>query len=188
MCTCFILILDYKEQMVQLPGLPPVGSSDWKEIFDEEMQEYVEVRLALAADPSIYESGITRSEEIQAELWAILEENVRQGKESDIMALYIEAINEVIDVHLLRLTAANLRLPSLLVMVLYAAMILSFLLVEVANSGDGKRDFIAVLLFALAFVGVLMIIVDLDRPQEGLVTVNQTAMSDLLQSMTSPLR
>jgi hypothetical protein len=152
------------------------------------LQEYVEVRLALAADQTIYESGITRSEEIQGELWAILEENVRQGNESDIMALYIEAINEVIDVHLLRLTAANLRLPRLLVMVLYAAMILSFLLVGVANSGDGKRDFFAVLLFALAFVSVLMVIIDLDRPQEGLVTVSQTAMSDLLQSMTTPVR
>jgi len=30
----------------------------------------------------------------------------------------------------------------------------------------------------------LMIIVDLDRPQEGLLSVSQTAMSDLLKQMT----
>ena len=42
----------------------------------------------------------------------------------------------------------------------------------------------AILLFALAFVAVFMIIVDLDRPQEGLLTVSQVAMTDLLQQMT----
>jgi hypothetical protein len=76
----------------------------------------------------------------------------------------------------------------LLRVVLFAATVLSFLLVGVANSADGKRDFAAILLFALAFVAVLMIMVDLDRPQEGLLTINQTALSDLLQQMTTPVR
>jgi uncharacterized membrane protein len=113
-----------------------------------------------------------------------VEETVRQGNDSAIMALFTDSINEVIDVHLLRLTAANLRLPRLLGIVLYAAVLLSFLLVGVASSADGKRDFMAIFLFALAFVAVLMIIVDLDRPQEGILTVSQEAMTDLLRQMT----
>jgi hypothetical protein len=56
--------------------------------------------------------------------------------------------------------------------------------VGVASSADGKRDPFTVLLFALAFVAVLMLVVDLDRPQEGLLTVSQTALSDLLRLMT----
>ncbi len=152
------------------------------------LREYVEVRLAAASDPAQFESAITRSEEIHGELWSIVEDNVRQGKESDVMALFVESINEVIDVHSLRLAAVNLRLPRLLGVVLFAATVLSFLLVGVANSADGKRDFAAILLFALAFVAVLMIIVDLDRPQEGLLTVSQTALSDLLDKMTTPVR
>ena len=152
------------------------------------LREYVEVRLAAASDPAQFESAITRSEEIHGELWSIVEDNVRQGKESDVMALFVESINEVIDVHSLRLAAVNLRLPRLLGVVLFAATVLSFLLVGVANSSDGKRDFAAILLFGLAFVAVLMIIVDLDRPQEGLLTVSQTALSDLLDKMTTPVR
>ena len=152
------------------------------------LREYVEVRLAAASDQTQQESAITRSEEIHGELWSIVEDNVRQGKESDIMALYVESINEVINVHSLRLAAVNLRLPRLLRVVLFAATVLSFLLVGVANSADGKRDFAAILLFALAFVAVLMIMVDLDRPQEGLLTISQTALSDLLQQMTTPVR
>jgi hypothetical protein len=152
------------------------------------LQEYVEVRLAAASDQTQQESAITRSEEIHGELWSIVEDNVRQGKESDITALYVESINEVINVHSLRLAAVNLRLPRLLRVVLFAATVLSFLLVGVANSADGKRDFVAILLFALAFVAVLMIMVDLDRPQEGLLTINQTAISDLLEQMTTAVR
>jgi hypothetical protein len=101
------------------------------------------------------------------------------------MALYVDSINEVIDVHSLRLAAIDLRLPRLLGVVTYAATLLSFLLVGVASSADGKRDPISILLFALAYVAVLMILVDLDRPQQGLITVSQTALSDLLQQMTA---
>ena len=149
------------------------------------LREYVEVRLAAAADPeALLESAMTRSEEIHGELWSIVEDNVRQGNESDIMALFVESVNEVIDVHSLRLEAVDLRLPRMLGLVLYAATILSFLLVGVANSGDKKRDFLAIVFFALAYVAVLMIVVDLDRPQQGLLTVSQTAMSDLLRQIT----
>jgi hypothetical protein len=147
------------------------------------LREYVEVRLAAAADPAQLESVILRSEEIQGELWSIVEANVRQGNESDVMVSFVESINEVINVHSLRLAAVNLRLPRLLGIVLYAAIVLSFLLVGVASSSDGKRDTLAIVLFALAFVAVLMILVDLDRPQQGLLTVSQAAMSDLLRQM-----
>jgi hypothetical protein len=148
------------------------------------LQEYVEVRLAAAADETQFEYALTRSEEIHGELWSIVEANVWQGQESAIMALTVDSINEVIDVHSLRLAAVDLRLPRLLGVVLYAATLLSFLLVGVASSADGKRDPFTVLLFALAFVAVLMLVVDLDRPQEGLLTVSQTALSDLLRLMT----
>jgi hypothetical protein len=150
----------------------------------ELLQEYVETRLTVAADMSLFDIGMARSEEIHGELWSIVEENVNQGQESAIMASYVDSINEVIDVHSERLAAFNLRLPRLFGIVLYVAVLLSFLLVGVANSADGKRDFLAVLLFSLALVAVLMILVDLDRPQQGFLTVAQTAMEDVLRSMT----
>lgn len=152
----------------------------------ELLREYVEVRLAGAADPTQLDAMVTRSEEIHNELWAIVEEVVNRGNDSDIMALHVESINEVIDVHLLRLTAATLRLPTILGRMLYIATILSFLLVGLASSSDGKRDVLAIVLFAFAFVAVLMIIIDLDRPQEGLLTVSQQAMESLLQQMSTP--
>jgi hypothetical protein len=149
------------------------------------LKEYVEIRLAAASDSSLIESTLTRSEEIHTQLWSIVEQVASSDGDSELFALFVESINDVIDVHSLRLAAIEQRLPKQLGIVLYAATLLSFLLVGVASSADGERNMMAILLFALAFVAVFMIIVDLDRPQEGLLTVSQTALSDLLKQMSS---
>jgi hypothetical protein len=146
--------------------------------------EYTEIRVAAANDPTLYDAVATRSEEIHNELWAIMEDNVGRGNDSDIMGLTIESINDVIDVHSERLFVANLRLPRVLGILLLLATILSFMMVGVASSADRKRDRSAMIIFALVFVAVLIVIVDLDRPQEGLLTVPQTAMTDLLRQIT----
>jgi hypothetical protein len=150
------------------------------------LQEYTEIRVAAANDISLYAATVTRSEEIHSDLWAIMEENVDRGNDTDIMGLVIESINDVIDIHTMRLAAANLRLPRILGILLFLATVLSFLLVGVASSADRKRDTVAMILFALVFVGVMIVIVDLDRPQEGLLRVSQTAMTDLLRQITPP--
>jgi hypothetical protein len=124
-----------------------LGESD-RDLSRNLLREYVEIRLDAAADESVLEATLTRSEEIHGELWSIMEDNVQQGQDSDIMALLVASINDVIDVHALRLVAVALRLPELLWMVLYAATMLSFLLVGISSSADGKRDPLAILLFA----------------------------------------
>jgi hypothetical protein len=149
------------------------------------LKEYVDIRLAAASDPSLIDSTLKRSEEIHTQLWSIVEANASDEGNPELFALFVESINEVIDDHTLRLAAIEQRLPRQLGIVLYAATLLSFLLVGVASSADGERNLMAILLFALAFVAVFMIIVDLDRPQQGLLTVSQTALSDLLKQMTS---
>jgi len=146
--------------------------------------EYTEIRIAAANDPSQLDTVVTRSEEIHNELWAIMEDNVRRGNESAIVGLTVDSINDLIDVHSERLFVANLRLPRILGILLLLATILSFLLVGVASSADRKRDTSAMILFALVFVAVLIVIIDLDRPQDGLLTVPQTAMTDLLRQIT----
>lgn len=148
------------------------------------MRDYVEVRLAPTADMSQLESTLERSEEIQGQLWTIIEEQIQAGEKSDIMAVYVESINELIDVHTLRITAFERRLPRRLGIMLYSAIILSFLLMGVAASRDEKPlPRVATLLYALALTAIFIVVVDLDRPQGGLVTVSQQALADLLRRM-----
>jgi hypothetical protein len=156
------------------------GSTSLREL----LRKYVEVRLEAVTDRDKFPAAVARSEQIHSEMWGIIEDKVRQGNDSDIMATLVESVNEVIDVHSLRLAAATKRLPRVLGILLISAILVSFLMVGVASSADRKRDIAAIVLFALAFVAVLMIMVDLDRPQQGLITVSQTEMTDLLRQMT----
>jgi len=151
----------------------------------ELLQEYAEVRLVGAENPEQLENAITRSVEIHSQLWPIVEENVLQGKESDTMALFVDAINEMINVHTLRVTAHQRRLPSRYGAMLITATFLSFLMIDIASSADKRRAYTPIILYALGFMAVFLIVVDLDRPLEGSVTVSQQAMKDLLQWITA---
>ena len=152
-------------------------------LLRELLREYTEVRIAAANREIALPVALSRSEQIHGEMWIIIERNVEQGNESDIMVSLAEAVNDVIKTHSIRLTAGLKRLPSILGLVLIMSAILCFLLVGVASSADRKRDTPAILLFAIVFTAVLMIIVDLDRPQEGTLRVSQTAMADVLRQI-----
>ena len=147
------------------------------------LREYAEIRIAAANLEMELPAVISRSEELHGEMWIIIERNVRQGNDSDIMASLVHAVNDVIKTHSIRITAAYKRLPRILGVVLIMSTILSFLLVGVASSADRKRDTPAIFLFAIVFTAVLTIMVDLDRPQEGLLRVSQTAMADVLRQI-----
>lgn len=147
------------------------------------LREYTEVRIAAANLEIEMPVAVDRSEEIHGEMWLIIERNVRQGNDTDIMASLADAVNDVIKTHSIRLTAVFKRLPSVLGLVLIISTILSFLLVGVASSADRKRDTLAMFLFAIVFTAVLTIMVDLDRPQQGMLTISQAAMADVLRQI-----
>jgi len=147
------------------------------------LREYAEVRLDAANQVINLPVAIQRSEKLHEEMWDIIERNVRQGGDSEIMVSLIESVNDVISTHSLRITAAIKRLPRILGIVLILSTIVSFSLVGVASSADRKRDTAAIFLFALVFTAILMIMVDLDRPQEGMLTISQTAITDLLRQI-----
>ena len=147
------------------------------------LHDYARLRLDAANQVIAFPVAIKRSEKAHDEMWRIIERNVRQGRDSDIMVSLVESVNAVISTHSLRITAAGKRLPGILGIVLIVSTMLSFLLVGVASSADRKRDTAAIFLFSIVFTAVFMIMVDLDRPQEGMLTVSQTAITDLLRQI-----
>jgi len=156
------------------------GSSTLRKL----LHDYAEIRLDAATLVIEFQDAVMRSEELHKDMWDIIERNVREGNDSDIMSGIAQSINDVINTHSQRVTVAGKRLPRVLGIILIGSLILSFLLVGVASSADGKRDTAAIVLFALAIIAVFMLMVDLDRPQQGMLTVGQTAMTDILRQMS----
>jgi purine-cytosine permease-like protein len=99
-------------------------------------------------------------------------------------ALMIQSVNNVIDMHEKRVTAAlRNRIPSSIWIALVAISVLTMITMGTQIGLTGKRRLVAVIPLALAFAVLVVLVVDLDRPQKGLITVGQQAMVDLQDNM-----
>jgi hypothetical protein len=148
------------------------------------LREYVPHRIA-TSDRAEVAANVARSEEIHAELWTIAEE-VARTEGSDVVALYIEALNEVIDLHTNRVVAGVYsRVPPTILWLLVTGVVLSLGLVGY-NAGLGrKRNPMIAAVLVLSLGAVIWLVVDLDRPQDGLITTSQQPLIDLQEQLES---
>ena len=70
----------------------------------ELLREYVPLRV-VKNDIEAVRAQLARSAEIQDELWSMAEDLARATPDSDVLALYIDSLNETIDLNETRITA-----------------------------------------------------------------------------------
>jgi hypothetical protein len=148
------------------------------------LREYIDVRLyyALGQNKS---DAILRSQQLQDLLWLQAVAAADKGK-APINLLFIQSVNEVIDVHAKRIMVGlRNRVPGVIWIVLYSLIIFSMVAIGYQGGlGSTRRSFVALPL-VFAFSAVLILIADLDRPGEGLLRVNQQSMIDLQNSVSA---
>jgi hypothetical protein len=150
------------------------------------LREYVPNRIS-SDDPARVAAGIARSEELHAELWVLAEEVAQTTDRGDVTALFIESLNEVIDVHAMRVTAGiYARVPETVLAVLVLGSILSIGMVGYNAGLTGRRSLISAAVLIVALGVVLVLVVDLDRPQNGFITVSQRPLQALEQQLGPP--
>ena len=99
--------------------------------------------------------------------------------------LYVETLNEMIDMQTVRVAGLNNRVPSaVLWLEIAGAMVaLGLLAFYLAILGRGLYT----VLFAAGLVGLLLLVTfDLDRPTRGLIRVPSTPLTELRASMILP--
>jgi hypothetical protein len=162
--------------------LPESHVPDVRALF----REYVDVRLA-AAETGAVEEAIRRSEEIQSQLWAHAVATMRERPDSLGVALFVQALNAVIDVHSKRVMfAVRSGVPTTIWVALYTIVFLSLATMGYQGGLGGTSRSFAVITVAITFTAVIGLIADLDRNQEGTLRVSQQSMIDLRNSMTPP--
>ena len=97
------------------------------------------------------------------------------------------SINEVIDNFAERNHALHDRLPDMVLVLLcfIAAVALSFVGHNAGVAGQISRWRLAIL--ALVFTGVVLVIMDFDRPESGYILVSQDGIRTLLEEMRADL-
>jgi hypothetical protein len=135
--------------------------------------EYLDLRVA-ALDPQKRAAALARSEQINQELWSVTETFVGAGNTSDVSALFVESVNNAIDVYHQRVNLAlNIRTPPLIIIFTLIFTVLAMFLVGMQAGYAKGRRVVALVVMAIGLAAVLYLIVDLDRAQQGLIQVTQ---------------
>jgi hypothetical protein len=146
------------------------------------LREYVPLRIVQTQEG--LEAKIERSVEIQDEMWTITEKLAREHGDLPVVAIFIESLNETIDLHESRITAGlYARVPPTIIWFLVAGVVFSVGMVGYNAGLTGRRSMISAVVLAVALSAVLGLVVDLDRPSGGLIRTNQQPLIDLRDSL-----
>ena len=162
--------------------LPQPASDRTREL----LQEYAPLRVN-TDDEDQLEANFARSGEIQGELWAIAEPLARSTPDSQVLAIYIEALNDLIDLGESRLTAlAYARVPETVILLLLLGATLTVGMVGFLAGLHRHRSLISAVVLVIALGAVIMLVVDLDRPRNGFIQVSQQPILDVIEQIGPP--
>jgi hypothetical protein len=154
----------------------------------ELLERYTETSIALSnAVPgsAASKAAIAEGGRLQRVLWRLGAEALDGSPQDSAPRLYIETLNDTIDMQTVRVAALSNRVPSavLTIEIVGAAIGLGLLALYLAILSRG----VVTVVLAAAFVSVLLLVTfDLDRPTRGLVTVPDAPLVALRASMQLP--
>ena len=147
------------------------------------LREYVDLRVEAVQQPGNLAQALAKSEELHERLWAQAVA-VTEKDRSPVTALFVESLNDVIDLHATRVMAGlQSRVPAVIWIVLYLLAILAMEMIGYHAGLANSRRSIAAIALIIGFSLVLFLIADLDRPGQGLLSVSQQSMIDLRKTM-----
>jgi len=145
------------------------------------LRRYVDVRLegaASAGNPQGFRRAVTESERLHAAMWSRAAALARANPDP-LRTLLLPALNEVIDLHEKRLTAMRNHVPTIILVLLLMVSVLTMASLGHAAGVSGGRSMSTALTFAMLVTLVIMVVVDLDRPERGLIRVSQQSLQTL---------
>lgn len=129
--------------------------------------------------------AIDAESDLQRRLWQLAGQALASAPTESAPRLYVESLNEMIDMQTTRVAALNNRVPYAIVMfeVLGAAVALALTAMYLAVL---SRGMVAVLLTAGMLTLLLFVSFDLDRPTRGFIEIPTTPLDALRDAMQLP--
>jgi hypothetical protein len=152
------------------------------------LKRYTDTSLRLSEEvptTQAFRRTIAQGGVIQRQLWRQAGEALDGAPTASAPRLYVETLNEMIDMQTVRVSALNNRVPgSVLVLEVFGTGIaLGLLALYIAMLGRGP---VTVLLAAGLVTLLLLVTFDLDRPTRGLIQVPDAPLAALRASMELP--
>ena len=148
------------------------------------LKEYVDIRVEATLQPKKLPQALMNSEAIHERLWSQVTALSKQ-RNDDILGLCIQSLNDVIDLHTIRVTVGlQYRIHWAIWLMLYSVTILTMTAVGYQFGITGTKRWLIILLLAISFSAVILLIADLDRTTNGLIKVSQKPMIELQQKIS----
>ncbi|HNS18619.1 MAG TPA: hypothetical protein PKI34_12445 [Bacteroidales bacterium] len=162
--------------------IPEPFRSDTKKLITE----YVDLRLEVADDYSKLDHMISRSQQILDTFWDYTEQLAEQDRSSEVYALYITSVNDLVDNYNQRVSMTlEYRIPVAIIVVLFIIEVLSMFALGYNFGISGKGTYSINLILAIVFAVVMFLILALDRPETGLVKLNTKPLITLQNQLRS---
>jgi hypothetical protein len=158
-----------------------------KEIADL-LRAYTDVRLAPEHRADILEqisNARQQSARLQDAFWRRAVAYGQKDPNPVRAGLLLQSLNEVIDLDGARWMAFRNHVPETVIYVIAVVSLLAAMVVGYAFGMGRLRQFFSIGTLSLAITLVLIVIIDLDRPHEGLIRVSQQPLLDLQKQLRS---
>jgi hypothetical protein len=143
------------------------------------LREYLPLRIA-PDDLSAVQVRVERSMALHAEMWAITAEVARSGYSGDLVSAFGDSLTELVRLNETRIVAGlYARVPETVVLLLLIGSALSLAMVGYSAGLRRRRSVLSAVVLVVALGVVLTLVIDLDRPQDGLINVSQQALLDV---------
>ncbi len=128
----------------------------------------------------------SKSESLHGDIWPVIERADQPGRSPAVLTSLITAANDVIDVHELRLASIENYLPASLLLLLFAVagVSIGFLAWAFGAANQGGRK--AIVALGLLIGAVLLLIMDVNRPQRGRIGVGVDSLERAGKAMATP--
>ena len=151
----------------------------------ELLRRYVETRLEyqkVSYDPVQLAEGLRLSGEIEHDLWQQAEAAAKESP-TPITATFINALNEMIDTDAERVAAHRNRIPTAVWVLLVLVSSIGCLTSAYGSGAQGARSAFTSFLLPLLITIVIIFIFDLMHTHQGVVSISQQPMLDVLKTM-----
>ncbi len=160
-----------------------------RERLRETLRAYSDARIALGGSrsrPDDLRAARLESEALHAEIWSVVESANRPTTANATLASLINSANELIDLHELRLASVENHLPPALFVLLLALGALSVAFLSWSFGAASHRGRAPMVLLALLIGAVLLLIMDVNRPQRGMIEVGVAPLERAAESISTP--
>ena len=150
------------------------------------LQEYTDTRIALGGsrgDLDVLRAAQSEGAALHAKIWSVVERADQPGTSPAILSTLIAAANELIDLHELRVASIENFLPAFLILLLPCITAAAVASLAWSSGATSERGRTPIFLLTLLICAVILLIMDVNRPQRGAIGVGVATLERVQESI-----